>query len=149
MIFARVVSLLVIAVSVVGCGASDPDAALKQLLADAEIAAEARDTGFFRDLIAPSYRDSRGNDRDQMVNLIRGYFLTNTTIEMVTMIDEIKLQGADAARVELRAGMVAQRAGASLLGGLGGDLHRVRLELIKDDSDWRIIGVNWQPAEGK
>jgi len=119
------------------------------LLADAEAAAEARNGGFFRDLIAPSYRDSRGNDRDQMLNLIRGYFLAHSSIEVVMTIDEIVLEGADAARIDVRAGLLGQRAGQSLLGGVDGDLQHVRLELIKEDSDWRVIGTNWRPAVGE
>jgi hypothetical protein len=139
----RVVLALAAAAMAASCGSSDPDVELRALIAAAEEAAEARDGGFFRDLIAPSYRDSRG-----MINLIRGYFLTHSRIEIVTNIDEIALEGADAARIVLRAGIVGQRAGQSLLGGLEGELTLLELELIKQDSDWRVIGASWQRAAG-
>jgi hypothetical protein len=144
----RLVLALAAAAMAASCGSSDPDVELRALIAAAEEAAEARDGGFFRDLIAPSYRDSRGTDRDGMINLIRGYFLTHSRIEIVTNIDEIALEGADAARIVLRAGMVGQRAGQSLLGGLEGELTLLELELIKQDSDWRVIGASWQRAAG-
>ena len=56
-----------------GCESSDPAAQIRALLESAELAAEQRDTGFFRDALGAAYRDSRGNDREALVALIRGY----------------------------------------------------------------------------
>ncbi len=52
---------------------SDPEAEIRALLAAAEDAAEARDAGFFGDLVGEGYRDSRGNDRDRAVRMLRGF----------------------------------------------------------------------------
>lgn len=131
------------------CGASDPDAEVRALLTSAEQAAEARDTGFFRAVIATAYRDAAGRDRDQVVNLIRGSFVANQKIEVVSRIDSIELEGADAARVVLHAGLVGQRAGARMLGGLDADLYRFELELVNDGGEWQIIGARVTPARGE
>jgi hypothetical protein len=132
-----------------GCSSSDPESEIRALLTAAEQAAEARDTGFFRAVIGSAYRDSRGNDRDQTVNLLRGLFVANQKIEIVSRIDSVELQGADAARAVLHAGMVGQRAGASMLGGLDADLYRFELELVNDDGDWQIIGATIERARGE
>jgi hypothetical protein len=134
---------------VAGCGSSDPETEIRALVTAAEQAAEARDTGFFRAVIGSAYRDSRGNDRDQTVNLLRGLFVANQKIEVVSRIDSVELQGTDAARAVVHAGMVGQRAGASLLGGLDADLYRFELELVNDGGDWQIIGATVERARGE
>jgi len=132
-----------------GCGAADPEAEIRALLAAAEEAAEARDTGFFRDLIGASYRDARGNDREQVINLVRGLFIANQRVEVVSRIDTVELEGTDAARAVVHAGMLSQRAGAELLGGVNADLYRFELELVNDNGAWQIIGATWSRAVGE
>jgi len=132
-----------------GCGAGDPEGDIRALLAQAEEAAEARDTGFFADLLGTAYRDSRGNDRDEAIRMLRGYFLANQRIEVVSRVDEVVLEGKDAARAVLHAGMVGQRTGAGLLDGVKGDLYRFDLELVNDGGDWRIIGADFGRALGE
>jgi hypothetical protein len=132
-----------------GCSSSDPETEIRALLAATEQAAEARDTGFFREVIGSAYRDSRGNDRDQTVNMLRGLFVANQKVEIVSRIDSVELQGADAARAIVHAGMVGQRAGASLLGGLDADLYRFELELVNEGGDWQIIGATVERARGE
>jgi hypothetical protein len=145
---ARLVLGLAVA-AVAACGSVDPADAIRARLAEAEKAAEARDTGFFRDLLAAGYRDDRGNDRAAAVQFVRGFFLANQKIEIVSRIEEVTLEGGDAARAVVQAGLVGQRSGAAMLGGLHGDLYRFRLELVNENGDWRIIGAQWQRASGE
>ena len=137
------------AVLAAGCAASDPEGEIRALLAAAEQAAEARDTGFFADLVGAGYRDARGNDREQLVRLVRGYFIANQRVEIVSRVDDVALEGADAARAVVHAGMLGRRTGAELLGGFDADLYRFELELVNDDGDWRIIGAEWSRALGE
>jgi hypothetical protein len=137
------------AISVAGCAATDPELEIRALLAAAEEAAEARDAGFFADLLGASYRDARGNDREEALRTIRGYFIANQRVEIVSRVDEVRLEGADAARAVVHAGMVGQRAGGGLIPGVDADLYRFELELVNDDGDWRIIGARWSRALGE
>jgi len=132
-----------------GCGGADPEAAIIARLAAAEQAAEARDAGFFADFIGDSYRDARGNDRDALMRAVRGHFLVNQRIEVVSRVDEVVLEGSDAARAVVHAGLVGQRAGAALLDGVDADLYRFELELVNDGGEWRIIGAEWRRALGE
>ncbi len=136
------------AVLVAGCGTGDPETEIRALLAAAEKAAEERDAGFFADAIDTSYRDARGNDRDGLIRSIRGYFIANQRIEIVSRVDEVVLEGTDAARAVVHAGMVGQRAGATLVDGVGADLYRFELELVNEGGDWRIIGADYRRALG-
>jgi hypothetical protein len=132
-----------------GCGVSDTETELRALLAAAEDAAEARDVGFFGDLLGAAYRDSQGNDREQLLRMLRGYFIANQRIEIVSRVDEVALQGTDAARVVLHAGAVGQRTGAGALAGIDADLYRFELELAVNDGDWQVIGARWSRALGE
>lgn len=139
----------VLAVLIAGCAASDPEADIRALLAAAVEAAEARDAGFFAELIGDSYRDARGHDREEIVRMLRGYFLANQRVEVVSRVDEVVVEGGDAARATVHAGLIGQRAGAALLGGLDAELYRFDLELVNDSGEWRIIGARWRPALGE
>jgi hypothetical protein len=144
----RTVSILG-ALSVAGCTASDPEGEIRALLAAAEEAAEARDVGFFGDLLGTSYRDARGQARDEALRAIRGYFIANQRVEILSRVEEVRLEGADAARAIVHAGMAGQRAGGGLVPNVDADLYRFELELVNDDGDWRIIGATWSRALGE
>jgi hypothetical protein len=130
------------------CAAEDREAALERLVADAAAAAEARQTAFFRDSIAASYVDARGNDRERMIDLIRGYFLTNPSIDVFSRIENVELLSADAAHLVVLAGLIARRPGEGMLDGFDGRLYRVELELVETGGDWRVIGARWERSLG-
>jgi len=129
-----------------GCATDDPEAALRELVDSAEQAAEARDTGYFRDLIGASFVDNRGNDRGRVIDWLRAYFLANQRIEVVTRLQSIELRGSDAAEVVVLAGVLGRRQDQGLLQGLDGRLYRLELELVSSDGDWQIIGARWEQS---
>lgn len=143
-----VIASLLPAAALYACSASDPEAAIRKRLADAEAAAEARDTGFFRGLLAEGYRDHRGNDRDGMINTLRGYFLTHSSIEIVSRVDEVTMTSADAARAVVYAGMLGQRAGEPVLLGTEGELYRIEVDLVDEGGEWRVVRASWDRGLG-
>jgi hypothetical protein len=144
---ARIEASLTICVLVClgGCAAGDPHAEIEALIERTEAAAEARDTGFFRDLVSDDYVDVRGRTRDDVIDLVRGYFLLSARVEVVIRIERIALAGTDAADVELQAALVGRAEGRSLL-GVDGNLYDLDIELVKEGSSWRVIGADWTTA---
>ena len=140
-------SLLAVLAS--GCGAGDPEAEIRALLAAAEEAAEARDVGFFGDALGDSYRDARGHDREEVLRLLRGLFIANQRIEIVSRVDEIVIEGEGAARAVVHAGMLGRRTGAALIDGIDADLYRFELTLVNEDGDWQVIGADFRRAVGE
>jgi hypothetical protein len=134
---------------VAGCASNDPETEVRALLAALEQAAEERDAGLFADALGEGYRDTRGNDRDDALRALRGYFIANQRIDVVSRVDEIVLEGSDAARAVVHAGMVGRRAGTPLVEGLDADLYRFELELVRDAGDWHIIGASFDRAFGE
>ena len=140
---ARVLVLWFLAV-LSACGSEGPEAEIRGMIEEAALAAEERDTGFFRGALSEHYTDARGNDRDRLIGVLRGYFLAHDSIETVTRIESVELSGADAAEVVMFAGAIGRREGSPLISGLDGRAYRIELELIEDDGDWRVIGTRWE-----
>ena len=132
-----------------GCGAADPQAEIRALLAEAEEAAEARDVGFFSGVLADGYRDARGNDRDEMLRTLRGYFIANQRIEILSRVDEIVVESDGSARAVVHAGMVGRRAGAELIDGIEADLYRFELTLVNDGAEWQVASADFRRAVGE
>jgi hypothetical protein len=135
-------SVLVLAL-VAGCDAPNPDETLRAMLEEAEVATEERNTGFFRRVIARSYQDARGNDRESLINLVRGFFLTNTQIEALVRVDDVQLDGEDSAKVSIQVALLSEDGGRSLL-GVDGDFYSIDLEFLRIDGDWQVIGSGWR-----
>lgn len=138
-----------LAVLATGCGAADPEAEIRALLAAAEEAAEARDVGFFSGVLADGYRDARGNDRNEMLRRLRGYFIANQRIEILSRVDEIVVEGDGSARAVVHAGMVGRRAGAELIDGIDADLYRFELTLVNDGAGWQVASADFRRAVGE
>lgn len=134
------------AVLATGCGADDSEARIRALIAEAEQAAEARDVGFFSGVLADRYSDAHGNDREAMLRALRGYFIANQRIEILSRVDAIVIEGDGAARAVVHAGMVGRRAGAD---GIDADLYRFELTLVDDGDYWRVIRADFRRAGGE
>lgn len=127
------------------CGSSiGPEEAVRQWLAEAQVAAEARDRGRLMDMIAASYADARGNDREDIDRTLKLLFLRSQKILLVSRVDEISLIGgpsdASAAKVLLTVGMAGTDSGIL---GLSADAYRFELELERYDDGWQLIGARW------
>jgi len=125
-----------------GCGVVEPEAELRELIAEAEEAAESRNTGYFRALLSDNYVDRRGQRKADIIDLIRGYFFVHSSVEVLNRVEAISLEGEDAAEVILNTALVGQAQGRSLL-GIDGEYYRLELELVREGNDWRIIGADW------
>lgn len=136
------VTALVLAGLLLGC--SEPDAGPEEQvglwIARARIAAEQKDRGALLDMISPAYADARGNDRGDIENMLRFYFLRQNSIKLLTSIDEIRIMGASAAEVELSVGMAGSNDGVL---GFSADAYDFALELELDGDDWQLISARW------
>jgi hypothetical protein len=132
----------VMAFALLGCEHRDSQSELALLVDAAQSAAQARDTGFFADHVAAAYRDARGQDREALLRLIRGYFLTHQRVHVVTRLESATLRGEDAAELVVLTGLLGTE-GSSLLSGVEGELYRLELELVEEEGVWQVIGARW------
>jgi hypothetical protein len=138
----RFLIALILVMNVTGCGAPEgsPEAALRDWVTRGELAAEAKDRGELLDMISVDYSDRQGNDRDQIGDLLRLYFLRQQSIALLTSIDEISISGDSAATVLLTVGMAGTSSGGL---GLDADAYNFEFELEKPGDDWLLIGARW------
>ncbi len=106
----------------------------------AEAAAAAKGRRELVDMISPAYADSRGNDRGDIENMLRVYFLRQHKVTLLTSIDNIRVYGESAAEVELTVGMAGTNDGVF---GFSADAYRFHLELGQDGDDWLLISARW------
>lgn len=126
-----------------GCGGqpdTGPEAALRAWVEAAEAYAEDKDRRGLMEMISENYADSRGNDYEQIGNVMRLMFLRQQKVAFLTNIDDIVVMGETAAMVNLTVGMAGTDASAL---GIRADAYNFELELENTDDEWMLIGARW------
>jgi calcineurin-like phosphoesterase len=135
-------SLLLLA----ACGSPDssvgasPEDAIRDWVARGEAAAEEKDRGALLEMISEDYADGRGNDHEQIGDMLRVYFFRQQSVALLTSIDDITMMGDTAASVRLTVGMAGTRESSI---GVNANAYNFEFELEKPDEDWMLIGARW------
>ena len=117
------------------CSEVSPEDEIRALVAEALEAAQVRDTGHFRGLIAPEFVTGNGIDRARMIDIIRGFFLTNPRVTARADWVSLELVGTDSADIVLDL---------DIRGAASGYDGRVEIELFRDGFYWQIAGATRQ-----
>jgi hypothetical protein len=126
----------------VACGGpeSAPQEELRAWVADGIDAASAKERRRLVGMISSAYTDTRGNERSDIENLLRVYFLRQHKIALLSNIEEITVYDDTAAKVVLTVGMAGTNDGVL---GFSADAYRFALELEKDGDEWLLIAARW------
>lgn len=119
---------------------SEPEAELRAWVAAGIEAAEKKERRNLVGMISGSYADARGNERGDIENLLRVYFLRQNKIALLPKIEEITVYGDTAAKLIMTVGMAGTNDGAF---GFSADAYRIELELEKDGDDWELLAARW------
>ena len=136
------VAAMACAAMLVACGgpAVGPEESLRAWVAKGIAAAEAKERRELVDMIASSYVDARGNERDDIENLLRLYLMRQNRIALLTTIEEITIYDDTAARLDLTVGMASTNDRAL---GFSADAYRFQFEVERDSDDWKLISARW------
>ena len=142
--FLGIVALTVLLMA--GCGGSGntPEDELRQWLEDAEIEAEDRNRRALLTRISDNYADARGNQKADIDNVLRYYFLRQKSVSLLTTINELQVYGDSAAEIDLTVGMAGTQGGINL----SADVWNFEFELERVDGDWLLIGARWGELGG-
>jgi hypothetical protein len=103
-------------------------------------AAENKERRELVGMIAGSYKDARGNERGDIENMLRVYFLRQNRIALLSSIEEITVFDNTAAEIVMTVGMAGTNDGTL---GFSADAYRFALELEKEADDWKLISARW------
>ena len=140
-----IISMACLILAACGAPESDPEAALRIWVDEAELAAEEKDRGKLLSMISENYADSRGNDHGGIGDLLRVYFFRQNSVALITGIEEISLMGDSAALIQLSVGMAGTNNSPL---GVSADAYEFELELEILDDDWMLIGARWGELGG-
>lgn len=127
------------------CGGDDsPEQRVRELIARVELAAEARDTSEVTQWLSPAYRDAHGNSGEDVKRLLRGYFIANQSISLLTRVEELTFPNPGEARAKVLVGMVSREADAASAWELAADLNEFEIALAEEDGEWRVTWARWK-----
>ncbi len=130
------------------CGGpvSGPEESLREWVAQGQKAADEKDRPSMVQLISPAYQDGRGNSRDDIEKILRGYFFRMHEVALMSRIEELNIIGETAAELVLVVGMAATHDGTL---GFSADAYRFEMELEREDEDWLLLGARWGELGGE
>ena len=108
---------------------------------DVEQLAEARDAGELRAMIADDYRDAGGRDASDIRNLLHAWLVAHPSVNLLTRIDSIELEGTEQARVQVTIGMLGREAKGDSDWDFAADIERLDIRLARDGDVWRVVGA--------
>lgn len=134
-----------LALALAACGdSSSPDAQVRATIAAMETAAEARDVGDLTEHISTEFRDAHGRDTKELSQYVRGYFIANQSIHLLTRIESIEFPTHDEARAKVSVAMVGREAESAKQWNLAGDLYDFDVTFMREDGEWKVRYAKWQ-----
>lgn len=140
---------LVTALLIAGCSKKpdDPEAQVRAAVVALEEAAEARDLGRIKDLVAEQFRGQNGNDRQKLVAMLQFQFLRRKSVHIAQQVESVRLIDPDTAEVELVAGVAATPVGGLTdLANASADLFEVKFGFARVGGDWLLTSATWKRA---
>lgn len=145
---ARLPMALVVAAILMACDGptTEPEESLRRWVRQGHEAAENKDRRALVDMISPAYKDSRGNDRKDIENRLRAYFLRQHKVALITRIEELTIIDDSAAELMISFGTAGTNDNAL---GFSANAYRLAMELEYDGDDWSLIAARWGQLGGE
>lgn len=114
---------------------------MRALVGSAESAAEARDASALKDLVADDYQDRQGRTAADVRNFLHAWLVAHPSVNLLTRIDSIELEGTELARVEVTVGLLGREAKGDADWKVAFEVERLEVRLAREDGEWRVIGA--------
>ena len=137
-------ALVLTAAALSGCGDADsPEQQVRAVISAIEVAAEERDVSGLMQHVSKNYRDGDGNGPDDASRYVRGYFIANQSIHLLTRVEEVQFLSSEEARANVLVGMVGREAAASGAWDLAADLYEFDVALLREGDEWKVTYARW------
>jgi hypothetical protein len=126
------------------CGRErSPEEQIRDVVAAAEKGAEARDLSEVMALVSDRYSDLQEQDKAAVREVMRGYFLVNQSIHLLTRVEDIRLESDELATAHATVGMLGREDGDW---ALAADVYEFDLRFLREDGTWRVQSATWRRA---
>jgi hypothetical protein len=148
----RPVALLAAISALVGpacsSGSDSPEAQIRALLGEMEVAAERKELGRLKAVVSEQYADEQGNDRRTIAGLLAYHFLRNQTIHLLTRTTAIEIPEPGRASVTVYVAMAGRPIpDVDALAGLRAQPYRFEVAFEDVEESWQVTRAAWRPAE--
>lgn len=128
-----------------GCSAPDsPETQVRRIVEQMEVAAEERDVGDLMAFVSGDFRDAYGQGTQELTRYLRGYFIANQSIHLLTRVNQVDFPVPDEARAQISVAIVGREADATTAWNLAADLHEFDVTLRKEGEAWKVTYLKWQ-----
>jgi hypothetical protein len=101
-------------------------------------------------LVSDQYSDREGNDKEQVVSLVRVQFVLHPNLYLIAKIFSVECPEPIQARMVVFAALASVPGGVLPdLTNLSADVYRFDLTLADEDGTWRVVRAAWAPATVK
>jgi ketosteroid isomerase-like protein len=122
--------ILLAAILLTACAAKTSDEQqVRALVDEVESATEARDASDVLEHVAADYSDSRGLDKTQLQNFLRGYFLAHPRVELLVDIESLEFPVDGLAQAVITVTTVELTDPGR---------QRLKVEFRRSDDGWRV-----------
>jgi hypothetical protein len=129
------------------CGRErSPEDEIRDVVTAAEKGAEARDLSEVMALVSDRYSDLQGQDKAAVRELMRGYFLINQSIHLLTRAGDIRFETDDIATARVSVGMLGRQDDSAGDWSLAADVYEFDLRFLREDEAWRLQSATWRRA---
>lgn len=127
----KFLTLLITASFLLACSSSTSDEErVRSVIDSVEAAAEARDASDVLEHVADSYADSRGMDKTQLRDFLRGYFLMHPKLELLVTVESIEFPVDGLAQAVITVATVEFT---------DPDLQRLKVEFRRSGGAWQVV----------
>lgn len=129
-----------ISAALIACsGADSPDTQVRKSIAAIEEAAEQRDVGAVTKHLSEQVHDAYGRNPRELAQYLRGYFIANQSIHLLTRINSLDFPTQEEARAQVTVAMVGREADESNAWNVAGDIHDFDVTFRRENDAWKVI----------
>jgi hypothetical protein len=119
-----------------------PEDQVREVIAAAEVATEARDLSDVMDLVAENYTDSRGQDKEAIRNLMRGFFFVNQSVHLLMRVESIEFPADELADARIAVGLLGRQSQEDW--SFVVETYEFDVRLQHDEGEWRLQSAEWR-----
>jgi len=125
-----------------GCGDStSPEDQIRAVVAAAEKAAEERDLSDVMALVSDDYQDPRGQSKKDISDLMRGFFILNQSVHLITRVEDVKFPSDEVAKARVVVGMLGRQSQEDW--SFAADVYTFDITLILENGNWQLQRADW------